>query len=222
MKVFSLGSRVINRGDQRQASLVVAPGHGVDIGDQGVAQSQGAAGCLIRGRTTAPGTALVEGVVGTVQAQDRAENAILHPTGVELIIFDTTHMAADIVAPPAVADVGRSGGESGLEIERLPADDGVTGETDRVAVTAQSTPAREDEGSFEPIPSQVIEMQVVEPAERVQSGQAGKFALLPVDPPEIDALLFIGMVQNFEIALRKPGVSNIEGDWIAAVWVNRP
>ena len=45
-------------------------------------------------------------------------------------------MAADIMTPPSVADVGGCAGKVWLEIQGFPGDVGVSGKSDRIAVGA--------------------------------------------------------------------------------------
>ena len=181
---------------------MVAPGHAVDIGDQRMAQLHGGTGYPEGLGIIAPGAALQEGVVGAVQAQDRAEHAELHPTGIKLGVLNAVDVPADVMAPPAVAHIGGSGGEVRLESQRIPGNDRVAGKADRVAVVAQAAPAREEEGALGAIPAQVVKMQVIDPPQRVEPRQWRWIALLPVHPPEIDAIGFLGVVQD---AQSRPG-----------------
>lgn len=45
-------------------------------------------------------------------------------------------MAADIMTPPSIADVGGCAGKVWLEIQRFPGNVGVSGKSDRIAVGA--------------------------------------------------------------------------------------
>ncbi len=87
----------------------------------------------------------VERRIGGMQTVDRAERAQLVPADLQLLVTVAEHVAADVVAPPAVADVGSAGGEFRLELERFPRHDGVAGEADRVAVRARAGVTREGE-----------------------------------------------------------------------------
>ncbi len=53
---------------------------------------------------------------------------------------------------------------------------------------------------------------MVEQPERVDAGQAALAALLPVDPPEVDALRFERPVQLVEVRLQEPPVGGVERD----------
>jgi hypothetical protein len=110
-----------------------------------MAQLHGRSGKREGLRVPAPGSPLVEGILGAVQAQDRAEYAELQPAHIEFGVFDAFHVPADVVAPPAESDVGRGRRERNLEGQRAPGNDGVSRKADRVAVTAESAPARECE-----------------------------------------------------------------------------
>ena len=90
--------------------------HRVNVRQQSVAQAQ----CLCRQATgfvtVTPRLFAHKFVVGRVQAHNRAEYAVLHPTGVQFIIIIAEHMPADIVAPPTVTDIRGGRGEIGLKL----------------------------------------------------------------------------------------------------------
>jgi len=98
-------------------------------------------------------------------------------------------MAANIVAPVGVADVGSGRREPGLEGERIPYGDGVSGEADLVAVIAQAAPAVEEQRPLA-LALLVSEVDIVEPPSGVDSRHPRVRILLPVNPPEVDTLLF--------------------------------
>jgi hypothetical protein len=60
------------------------------------------------------------------------------------------------------------------------------------------------------IAAQVQEVQVIEPPQRIEVGKGCSLALLPIHPPEIDALGFQGMMQDFEVGLRESGIGDVE------------
>ncbi len=80
----------------------------------------------------------IEPAARRVQAHDRREDTILHPPAAELIVLHALHMSADIVAPHAIADVGRGRREIRLEIKRLPRHDRIARKTDRITVASGS------------------------------------------------------------------------------------
>ncbi len=214
--VVNFGVRVIERRHQRDALHRVAPGHAVEVGDQGVAQLHGCPRRRLDRRPPPPRAAILVGVVCAVQPQDWAEDAILHPAQIELRLLYAPHVAADVVAPPAIGDVGRRGGEGGLESQRLPTHDRVAGKADRVAVTAQPAPAREDEGALFALAPHVIEVQMVEPPERVEAAHLGRLALLPVQPPEVQAVRLFGVVQQRKIGSGKARIGDVKFHRFAA------
>ncbi len=120
-------------------------------------------------------------------------------------------MAADVVRPVGIADVGGGGGEPGLIGERIPDGDGVTGEADLVAVVAEATPAMEEEGAFALV-LLVGEVDVVEPPGWVDACELGVALLLPVKPPEVDALFFERVVEEVEVVPGELAVGDVEGD----------
>ena len=194
-----------------------SPGHRVQVRDQLVAELHRLARHAQHlGVVPAPGTPLVESAARAVQPEDRAENAVLHPARVELRLLDAAGMPADVVAPPAVTDVGRRRGEIGLEPEAAPGHPRVAREADRVAVIAQPAPARKDEGAFAPVAAQVQKVQVIQPPQRVEPVQACFVALLPVQPPEVDAARFLRVVEHLEVRRREGRVGQIVGHRLAA------
>ncbi len=138
---------------------------------------------------------------------------------VELVVLVAEEVPADVVAPPAVADVARGRGEVRLEVQRRPRDHGVAGEADRVAVAADPGVAGERQGPLAVSPG-VQEVVVVEQPERIEPGNAGDPALLPVEPPEVDALGLARMVQLLEVGLQERGVGGVEVDGQLAVGVD--
>jgi len=55
-------------------------------------------------------------------------------------------------------------------------------------------------------------VQVIEPEERVQTSGAGLGALLPINPPEINALIFERVMEQREIGFSESRVSNVKGN----------
>ena len=104
-------------------------------------------------------------------------------------------MAADVVAPIAVAHVGCGGCEIRQIAEHLPAGIGVSGETYLITVASDASPAvidhrtsRVDALAFT-LAHHVIEEGVVQPESVAKSRHIFAFLpLLPVEPPEIHTL----------------------------------
>src|SRR4051794_5489490 len=120
-------------------------------------------------------------------------------------------MAADVVAPPAIKHVAGGRGEVRQGNERGPDAGGVAGKTDVGGMVTQATPAAIEHRALA-APRRVEKMQVVEPGQRVKALDLAGLALLPVEPPEIDALLLHRVMQQFEIMLHKLAVAGPEGN----------
>ncbi len=78
-----------------------------------------------------------------------------------------------------------------------------------IAVITQAAPAAV---KHRPVPSarRVLEVEVVEPQQRVEPLYIRLLALLPVEPPEIDPLVLEGVVQHLEVCLHKAAVARAE------------
>ena len=127
---------VVHRLHERLTVDVRAPVHRVQVGHQPVAQPEEAGHDPPCPLAVAPRLAGVERAVAGVQPGDRREHAELGPADGELVVLVAEEVAADVVAPPAVADVARGRREVRLEVQRRPGDHRVAGEADRVAVAA--------------------------------------------------------------------------------------
>ena len=122
-----------------------------------------------------------------VQAHDRREHAKLPPARSQLIVMHAQHMPADIMAPPAIANVGGSGGEIRLKGQRIPSDVRIARKADRIAVAAW--PAITGKGHSRLILPQGVKIaRMVEGEQRIHARLGGAALLLPVNPPEIHAL----------------------------------
>ena len=146
-----------------------------------------------------------------MQPHDRTEDAELHPARHQFVVTAPEHVAADVMGPPAVADVGGCSGEFGLELEGGPGCDGVAGEADGVAVGAGTAVAGEDEGVCVAC-GVVEEVEVVEDPEWVDAGDFTEGALLPVDPPEVAGFVLDVAVEDFEVGFHESGIGWIEED----------
>ena len=102
-------------------------------------------------------------------------------------------MSADVVAPITVEHVGGGGVVVRLEVERFPADDGIARESYLIAVVAQSAPTVIQHGSGVVMTLHVGECGIVYPPGVAQTRKfLVVFPLLPVEPPEVDAVTFHG------------------------------
>ena len=107
---------------------------------------------------------------------------------------------------------------SGWNVQRFPAEDDVARESDRVAVAARPRVAREEERALA-VAGGVEEVEVVEHPERVDAGDAGVRTVLPVHPPEVDALRLHRVVQHREVRREEGGVVDLERDLLAQLGV---
>src|SRR6478735_2805569 len=96
-----------------------------------------------------------------MQPQNGRERTELDPPGGQLVVLAAEHVAADVVAPPAVTDVRGGRGEVRLEVQGCPRHQRITGETDRIAVAARSCVPGERQGPLA-VSGIVKEVEVVE------------------------------------------------------------
>ena len=201
--------QVIQGADQGLALAAGVIVHGVQVGHQLVPQPEIALHHSLGNGVIVPGFLAGKVAAGAVEPQDGREHPELHPAGGQLVVPVALHMAADVVAPPAVAYVAGVGGEVGLEGQGLPADDGIPRKAHRVTVAARAGVA--GEGQAPPaLPHAVQKVVVVQHPQGVQAGDAGPGALLPVQPPEVHAGLLVGVVEVLEISVHEAGVGDVE------------
>ena len=67
-----------------------------------------------------------------------AEDTVLKPAEIKLVILNSTHVTANVMAPPGVSCVCGAVCEIGLEIKAIPAYNGVAREAERIAVATES------------------------------------------------------------------------------------
>lgn len=122
-------------------------------------------------------------------------------------------MPPDVVAPVAEPDIGRGGREVGLKGEGVPRDEGIPGESDGIPPGAGASPAAENHGAPTGKPrGEIAPVQEIEPGQRIESLDRGRFPLLPVDPPEFHPHFLERVVQQLEIRLHEARVGAIEGN----------
>ena len=220
VRVRTLGMGVVQRAHQRNKLCFRAAVHGIQVREQAVAQAHEVADDQLRALVVRPRLAPIKQAVAAVEAEDRREHAKLNPAGIQLIVASAQHVAADIMAPPAVADVGGRGGEVRLEGERRPADAGIAGEADRAALAAVAAKAGEDHAALA-VTLRGKEVHVVEHPQRGNRLKALALAvlarnlvvvisLLPVHPPEIDAVRFVGKMQRLKVRFEELGVQAVK------------
>ena len=96
-------------------------------------------------RRIRPEFALQTGVLRGVGLEDRGEYAVLEPAGIGLGIgvagvFLLHHMAANVVAPVAIAHIGSCSREVRKELKHRPFVIRIAGETQLIAVAAEAAP----------------------------------------------------------------------------------
>ena len=100
-------------------------------------------------------------------------------------------MSADVVAPITVEHVGGGRVVVRLEVERFPADDGITRESYLIAVVAQSAPTVIQHRPCVVMTLHICECGIVDPPHVAKSWKLLVVVpLLPVEPPEVDAVAF--------------------------------
>ena len=99
--------------------------------------------------------------VRRMQAENRREDAILHPTGDQLVTSCAEHVAADVMTPPPITNVRGRCRKFWLEFQRGPADDGVARKAYWVAVTTRPAVPREDD-AFLAVTSSIQELEMIQ------------------------------------------------------------
>ena len=150
-------------------------------------------------------------------AEDGLEDAELHPAehqfgvGADVVGLQ---VASSVVSPIAEAHVSSRCRDVALELQGAVGGKRVAREADGVAMASHSAPAVKDDGSpVGTIQTHVVVEDVVEPERLSQS--ADVFAcevLLPINPPEIDALLLADTHQVLEEGTVESGVLQLPGN----------
>src|SRR5699024_6400112 len=122
-----------------------------------------------------------------------------------LIIFDSHHMAADVMAPHAVSNVGGCSCKVRLESKRCPGHNGISGKSYGIAVASRSCVSGKSHRAFSLSPTVQIMVMVQHP-KRVQSFYLAEASGLPVKPPEIHALFFHRMENMFKACFQEIGI----------------
>ena len=136
--------------------------------------------------------------VGAVHTVDWIEYAKLQKAQIKLVVLHAEMMTADIVAPPRVADITCRCGEVWHQAKCFPRDRGIPRKADGVAVRADPRVTGYDQRMCV-ILSVIKIVVVVECPEGVQTVHCRFCALLPVDPPKINAVALIGVMKHTEI-----------------------
>ena len=152
-----------------------------------------------------------EHLVRAVQAHNGGEYTKLHPAGGQFIFPVTVAVAANVMAPPAITYIGCGSGKIRLIVQRFPGNKGTAGESDGIAVAAQTGKAAEVHSTV--AAASVVQIVIViEHPQGIVAGHTCVGALLPIHPPEIHAHLLIGMMQILEIGVHKFPIGHIKGN----------
>jgi hypothetical protein len=108
-----------------------------------------------------PGRCQVSLPMSRMQTEYRGKDAVLDPTGDQLITSSAEHVAAYVMTPPSVADVRGSRSELWLKLQRCPADDRIAGKADRVAMTTWPAKPRKYD-SLSAVASGIQELEMVQ------------------------------------------------------------
>ena len=127
-------------------------------------------------------------------------------------------MASDVVAPPPISCIAGSCGKVGLESQALPGNNRITGKSDGVSVASDSGISGKGETPFSS-PGTVQIMKMVQHPKRIQSRNLCDGSLLPVQPPEINALVLQRMMQLLKVHLQKMPVRHIKRHRLPAFWI---
>ena len=191
VSLLVLGVVVVHRAAERQGVVVGAARHAIYIRCELVALAYYVVQDVALVVGEHPRLLVQSGVLRRVGAQDRAERAELHPAYVHLGVDGVgAHVSAHIMTPVAVEHVRRCRIEVRLEVERFPAYYGVAREANLIAVVAQSAPTVVEHRSCFAVALHVGERSIVDPPGVAEIGELLVVApLLPVEPPEVDAVL---------------------------------
>ena len=75
----------------------------------------------------------------------------------------------------------------------------------------EAAPPRKNERTFAPISPKIVVVKVINHPERVEAGDIALFSLLPIHPPEVDAILFIRMMKDIEVTFHEVRIGDVEG-----------
>ena len=138
---------------------------------------------------------------GAVQTVDRTEYAELNGTNVKLVVLCTFEVSADIVAPPCKADIGCICREVRQVCKRFPCNQRITREAERIAMRTKTGITGKNEGHM--LLAVVKRVIVVENPHDIDACRFGAGALLPVDPPEVYAVMLVRLVKDLEICVNE-------------------
>ena len=151
----------------------------------------------------------IERIIRAVKPVDGRKDAQLYPADGQVVIPHASHVPADIVAPPSVADIGGVRGEIRLECQAVPGDHRISGKSHRIPVAARPCIAGECQSPRAGAPAVQI-MIMVEHPQRVQALDLRGIPLLPVNPPEINAFFLHRMKYRFKICFQELRIRHVK------------
>ena len=131
-----LRTLIIHRADHRQIFPVIPIIHGIQIRNHPVPLPQGLPHDLSCLPLKPPGFLAVKLAFCAVKAHNRRINPKLGPSCRQFIILIALHMSADVMAPPAIADIGCHSRKMRLKIKGFPCRNRVPGKSHRIAVAS--------------------------------------------------------------------------------------
>ena len=161
----------------------------IDVGEEFRAELKAAAHGSLGPRRISPRPAIHADLASRVRAQRRAQRSKLTPPGVGFLVA-AAHVPADVMGPKETADITGCCRKRHLECQHLPAGVGIAGEVNRMPVVAPAGPAAE---GLAPGPAalRAAVVIVIQPCQILDVRHAARERiLLPVQPPEIDAIFF--------------------------------
>ena len=127
-----------------------------------------------------------------MRTHNRTHSSKLHPACVHLGVntVNTAPMSADIMTPVAIEHIRSSAIEIRLEIERIPRNHGIAREANLIAMVAESAPAVINHGALIGVILHIREEASAHPPCIFQLSHFFIVdALLPVEPPKVDAVV---------------------------------
>ncbi len=140
-------------------------------------------------------------VWGWMKAHYRWKNTKLNPSEIQLIVLFAEAVTAYVMAPPCITDIGCGWGKVRLKIKRSPPLVSISRKAERIAVRACARKPWKYERTPLAVSCNIHWMIVVECPKRVKSRNVGLVALLPVNPPKVNAHVLKRLVDYLEICL---------------------
>ena len=204
---------IVHRQHERQSVFIASVVHRIQIRHHPVTLPERFPHRKLRILFKPPRLLAVKFAGRAVQPQNRRICPKLRPPRSHLVVFIPKHMPADIVAPPAISDIGRGRCKVRLKIQRIPGHQRIPGKSSRIAVASWPCVSGKRQRALS-IPPVVQIVKMVQYPQRVKPFDLAVAALLPVNPPKIDAFFFSWMVQIFKICFQIFRIGKVAEHWI--------